>query len=278
MTQLYPFRYPTPGAGQPMASLATIKAAHDWLMLSPEMQRRVELEMIAGGGKFGFGSGGRTSAEQTALFLTRHHEVPCPGMACMGKCWALDTGEASAACPGSSYHEVVAGAGGALAVDMVGDLTAMHAIQAQFGLHSFESVNNEPWHQQPVEIPNSRSAWKTPAPLPVWGAGPPAIPEDDMAITVKPYDGSNLGAVDNNLLDTATFVLVGGTATWTRNEAALAVQHRLGTIPTSAAKPVMRADLKAYDLVGPAPAGAPGYTYLVPGRNEGTNRSDFANP
>ena len=93
-------------------------------------------------------------------------------------------------------------------------------------------------------------------------------------LIVKAYDGPNVNQIDLKLLDTATFVLTGGTATWVNNEAALHTQQYLGTVPSGEPQPIARAILKSYRLVGPVPP--KGYGYVVPGRDgDGTIAADF---
>ena len=58
----------------------------------------------------------------------------------------------AAAPPGRSMHEI------GMAADLEGDLSWMNAHAGEFGLKHFADVNNEPWHVQPVEFPNSRRA------------------------------------------------------------------------------------------------------------------------
>lgn len=86
--------------------------------------------------------------------------------------------------PGNSNHEGFPAdgvSGGAVAADMVPS-TSWGWMQSKlplWGLRSFQFVNNEPWHIQPLEIPASRSFRKEPWVLQVWplpGQQPPPPP------------------------------------------------------------------------------------------------------
>jgi len=75
--------------------------------------------------------------------------------------------------PGNSNHEGFPAdkvSGGAVAADMVPSTSWgwMQGQLAKFGLRSFQFVNNEPWHIQPIDIPASRNFRKAPWVLPVW--------------------------------------------------------------------------------------------------------------
>lgn len=108
--------------------------------------------------------------------------------------------------PGNSNHEGFPAdgvSGGAVAADMVPS-TSWGWMQSKlplFGLRSFQFVNNEPWHIQPLEIPASRNFRKAPWVLQVWplpGDQPPPPPppgpvvraEDEMALWVR-FRGEN---------------------------------------------------------------------------------------
>ena len=141
--------------------------------VDPEMRRRVFAIMVAAGQAghgLGIGEAWRSSETQLAGFLRRHDRVPkggCCGYE--GKRYALKPHTAHMAPPGRSYHETTTPSGFCLAVDMVGDLKWMNAKAELFGLRHFGTINNEPWHIQPVEVPNSRAGYKpTMDPLPKW--------------------------------------------------------------------------------------------------------------
>lgn len=77
------------------------------------------------------------------------------------------------ASPGNSNHEGFPAdghSGGAVAADMVPSTSWgwMQPQLAKYGLRSFQFVNNEPWHIQPVEIPASRNWRREPWVLPTW--------------------------------------------------------------------------------------------------------------
>lgn len=85
------------------------------------------------------------------------------------------------ASPGNSNHEGFPAdghSGGAVAADMVPSTSWgwMQSKLALYGLRSFQFVNNEPWHIQPVEIPASRNWRREPWVLQTWplpGSEPP---------------------------------------------------------------------------------------------------------
>lgn len=144
-------------------TMAQIKARWDVQLLDPEFRRRVLAMMRAArkaGHDLGIGGAGRTTAGQTSLFLQRHYQVSSDGC-CMwaGGRYQLRSGMAHAAPPGRSYHEPTTPIGGALAVDLIGDLAWAESNCGWFGLRSFKLVGNEPWHFQPVEVPTARSGY-----------------------------------------------------------------------------------------------------------------------
>ena len=167
--------YPN-GYGTPPQQLTIAEVAAKHPKLNPEFLRRVLAMMVGCPNPLGIGGGARSSAAQEVLFRSRYvaYTVP-PGIRWDGSYWRKKDGVASAAPPGSSYHEDDI-AGGALAVDMIGDLVWMKAACAGYGLREFSTVNSEPWHVQPAEIPASRSKWDgTPI-----TATPPPTEDDDM--------------------------------------------------------------------------------------------------
>lgn len=185
MTTTYPWGY----SGQRL-TLTQMEAHTSWTLIDPEMRRRVVAMMDAAqhdGKSLGVGGGARTTAEQTALFLSRYAVHACPSdVVWNGQCWVHVSG-ASAAPPGKSYHEVTTPQGFALAADMIGDLVWMRGREAAYGMRDFALVNDEPWHIQPIEIPAARSNYVasrdalTSFPLP---GTPPSPPENDMHLAV----------------------------------------------------------------------------------------------
>ena len=154
--------YPSGYAGA-MVSLAAMRLRSDVRALDPEMRRRVfRLMRHLGrlGVPLGIGGGGRSTAEQTALFLSRHYEDAAGTIFWNGKRWTKKSGVAAAAPPGRSYHEQTPPYG-ALAVDTVPPTSwdEQNLICSLFGLVHFTNVNGEPWHLQPVEMPTSRSTY-----------------------------------------------------------------------------------------------------------------------
>jgi hypothetical protein len=134
-------------------SLAAIQGMSGFKQLHPIMQDRVGRLMVASGGKVGFGEGFRSEDMQKQMFLSRYQEDPNGKVRWDNKSWTLVKG-ATAAPPGRSMHEI------GLAADLVGDMAWITANCGQFALRNFAFVNDEPWHVQAFELPNSRRAYE----------------------------------------------------------------------------------------------------------------------
>jgi hypothetical protein len=142
------------------ASLAEIKNKASFKRLHPTMQQRL-LAMMRENPNVGFGGGYRSGDSQKQMFLSRYRRTDeKTGIYWDGSYWEHVRG-AAAAPPGRSMHEI------GLAADLTGDTAWVTRNAARFGLKNFATVNNEPWHVQPAELPNSRSEYeKSGAP---WG-------------------------------------------------------------------------------------------------------------
>lgn len=170
------------GWGGARLTLDDLNTRPGWARVDPEMRRRLIAFADASqdaGREVGFGEGWRSSAVQERVFRERHTVVTAGGCCRWGgQRWALRPGMAHAAPPGRSYHEETTPTGHALAVDLVGDLAWGNANDHRFGLRNFATVNREPWHVQPVEIPTSRAHYQ-PAhhhPLPAYPLPHPPPP------------------------------------------------------------------------------------------------------
>jgi hypothetical protein len=108
---------------------------------------------VASGGKVGLGQGFRSFEDQKKLFLANHVPDPNGERLWEGKRWRRARGN-PASPPGNSMHEL------GLAADLVGNLKWVDANAGRFSLKTFGSVNNEPWHVQPVELPNGRTEYE----------------------------------------------------------------------------------------------------------------------
>lgn len=135
-------------------SLQELKSKSNFKGMHPTMQERL-LQMMRANPNVGLGQGLRETAQQERMFRERYtetsegdHDVEWDG-----KFWKHVSG-APAAPPGRSMHEI------GLAADLVGDLDWANAHAAEFGLKHFANVNNEPWHFQPSELPNSRKKYE----------------------------------------------------------------------------------------------------------------------
>lgn len=204
-TYLYSYGSGPYGASTTRRDRAYIEARPAFAVLEPEFRNRLFAladDVIEHGGDFGFGGGGRSQDEQYNLFKQRYLKRSTAasgwfwwdgrplGINDYGY-WQKKSGVASAAPPGSSYHESTTqgGKGYALAADMVGDHKLGNALAAKHGLKHFANVNSEPWHYQPIEIPNARREYTgKPEPLPVWGQPDvlPPLGEDMRAIRFRP--------------------------------------------------------------------------------------------
>jgi hypothetical protein len=158
------------GYGTSRLTIRQLRQQSTFALLDPEFQRRVIALMRAGrraGHDIGVGGAARTTAQQTALFLSRHHEVPSGGCCTLnGKRYALTAGKAHAAPPGRSYHEPTTPAGKALAVDMVGWEDGW--MTTQLPRYGLRDIPGEKWHLQPAEVAGARSQYRGPHPLPKW--------------------------------------------------------------------------------------------------------------
>lgn len=142
------------GYGGTKKSLSEIKTQPTFTQMQPAIKDRL-LRAMREHPSLGIGGGFRSSAEQQTLFLSRYHKTDQKtGIQWNGSYWAKNSAsDADAAPPGSSFHEV------GLAADLVGDLGWWQSNASRFGMKTFANVNNEPWHSQPVETPNSFSAY-----------------------------------------------------------------------------------------------------------------------
>jgi len=123
--------------------------------LNSTFRERLDNLINASGGKVWVGTGFRSSAAQRQLFLRRYTRTDeKTSIFWDGSYWKNTSGEPDAAPPGMSMHEI------GLAADMDGDLNWLQQNAARFGLKTFADVNNEPWHVQPAELPNSRRQYE----------------------------------------------------------------------------------------------------------------------
>ena len=160
----YPYGYGTPPA---MLTVAELEQRQAWARLHPEFRRRLIALFDAArfhGVTLGIGGGWRSSASQEQTFLARHERVRIGGCCRYnGVRYKLRKGMAHAAPPGRSYHESVPElAGFAVAADLIGDLAWANANANAYGLAHFAPPHplREPWHHQPNEVPNARSAYR----------------------------------------------------------------------------------------------------------------------
>jgi hypothetical protein len=113
------------------------------------------------------GGGFRSSAQQRQLFLSRYTRTnDKTGVFWGGSYWKKNSGVADAAPPGMSMHEI------GLAADLTGDLDWVQKNAHRYGLKTFADVNDEPWHVQPAELPNSRRQYEKEGAI--WGTIPGA--------------------------------------------------------------------------------------------------------
>jgi hypothetical protein len=144
-----------PSWGSPK-TIDQIRGDASFKQLHPTMQDRV-IELIeASKGAVGLGVGFRSEDEQRRLFLSRYVVDPHGPVQHDGKRWRKKrASDADAAPPGRSMHEL------GLAADLAGDHAWVVANSSRFALKHFAFVNDEPWHVQPFELPNSRSQYES---------------------------------------------------------------------------------------------------------------------
>lgn len=113
------------------------------------------------------GGGFRSSAQQETLFKSRYSRTSeKTGVFWDGSYWKKNAGVADVAPPGMSMHEI------GLAADLTGDLDWVQKNAHKYGLKTFADVNDEPWHVQPAELPNSRRQYEKEGAI--WGTIPGA--------------------------------------------------------------------------------------------------------
>jgi peptidoglycan hydrolase-like protein with peptidoglycan-binding domain len=149
--------------------------------MHPKMQERVRGLIEASGGKVGLGQGLRPETQQLQLFLSRHVPDPNGKYSYDGKRWTRKPGVAAAAPPGRSMHEI------GLAADLTGDMGFIRDNCARFNLQTFEKVNSEPWHVQPVELKRGRRSYEND---PTWGR--------------PPWNGSSSGTTSSSFSSSTT--------------------------------------------------------------------------
>ena len=141
------------GYGGGKISLSELKNKPDFNKLNPKFKERL-LQMMRANPNVGVGGGTRDSSMQETMFKSRYRRTNSEtGIFWDGSYWEHVSG-AAAAPPGRSFHEI------GLAADLVGDLDWMNAHAHEFGLKHFAGVNNEPWHVQPADLPNSRKKYE----------------------------------------------------------------------------------------------------------------------
>jgi hypothetical protein len=170
-----------------------------WDNLDPRMKERLSRMFRDGGGRVWLGNGWRSEQQQRDMFLDRYRPDPNGEISWNGQKWTRVKG-APAAPPGRSMHEI------GLAADLEGDIAWANANAANYGLKHFASVNNEPWHFQPAELPNSRAQFEAGGGIAASG-GPAAGPSPaTMAEGVSGGGGggSAVSGVGYSLVDSAS--------------------------------------------------------------------------
>ena len=193
----------TPNA-QALQSNTSFKNLHS------TMQERIS-RMMMDNPKLGLTSGWRSSAEQRKLFTSRYKKTSSPtngqgakNILWDGSYWEHVSG-AKAAPPGRSMHEI------GLAADLFssdGDYAWIQKNAAKYGLKAFDP--SEPWHVQPVELPNARSDYEKAGAS--WGHGSAgAIPFDETSNYGSSTDHSGLTSPEGGVSIAGTqSVLEGG--------------------------------------------------------------------
>jgi Putative peptidoglycan binding domain/D-alanyl-D-alanine carboxypeptidase len=144
-----------PAWGPKRQTIDQLCAQANFQKLHPTMQARTRELIEASEGKVGLGVGFRSEAQQRAMFLSRYVVDPHGPVQFEGKRWRkAKATDATAVPPGRSMHEI------GLAVDLAGDHAWVVANSSRFALKHFAWVNNEPWHVQPFELPNSRRQYE----------------------------------------------------------------------------------------------------------------------
>lgn len=142
------------GYGNNKVSISDLQSKSTFASLNPKMRDRLTRLFKASGGRVGIGQGSRDTKQQESMFRDRYQPTTeKTGVYWNGTYWKHVKG-AAAAPPGRSMHEI------GLAADLVGDLDWLQANAGRFGLKTFAGVNNEPWHVQPTELPNSRRQYE----------------------------------------------------------------------------------------------------------------------
>jgi hypothetical protein len=171
-----------------LASMSSFKSLH------PTFKNRLLSLIQASGGRVGFGQGKRASSDQRALFLSRYTPTSeDTGIVFEGKNWKKNPGVAPAAPPGRSMHEV------GLAADLVGDMGWLEQNASRFGLKTFGDVNNEPWHVQPSELPNSRREYEQMGAA--WGSD--GKYNEDASFSSEPVGGTTHKSSEHGVGDTS---------------------------------------------------------------------------
>lgn len=168
------------GTSPKKASLPKRLSSGKYRNLKPEFAQRL-YAMLKDNSRVHIGQGYRSSAQQEALFLKRHERTDeKTDIYWNGSYWKHVRGP-DAAPPGRSMHEV------GLAADLTGDLTWVQRNAHKYGLKTFANINNEPWHVQPAELPNSRREYeRRGAP---WGGDPSGRKHDEETEPPQGTDG-----------------------------------------------------------------------------------------
>ena len=141
-------QFPTWGNPQ---SIEQLCGSTSFVRLHVTMQERVRALIEASEGRVGLGVGWRSEDQQRAMFLDRYEVHEHGKTLWEGQRWRKKASHlATAAPPGRSMHEI------GLAADLAGDHAWVVSNAGRFALKHFAFVNNEPWHVQPFELPNSR--------------------------------------------------------------------------------------------------------------------------
>lgn len=172
------------GYGGKRASFSQVQSNSNVSGLNSKFKERL-FKMMADNPNVGIGEGTRSESVQRQLFLSRYKKVTDGGKGDVeweGDQWKRVSG-APAAPPGHSMHEL------GLAADLVGDLDWVQKNASRYGLKTFASVNGEPWHVQPAELPNSRFEYEKNGSQ--WGMPAGAT---RGAVAIDPSTGEPIGA------------------------------------------------------------------------------------